>query len=184
MNIKNWGITVLLVTTWLPLQANEVNSFRDIQTEHQESSIDGASTKLAISNFQGQPIWRRPINGIKATSLSSESNITALVVLADNYEAINAIHAPQLCADVYPENTFKGEIVVCQYSDVSVEVIAENLRNAGAGGLILQETKLQNTTSEPFGILPSVAVAFDSYFLLKNWVKYSEPGTAIATIGE
>lgn len=50
--------------------------------------------------------------------------------------------------------------------------------------MILQATELGLPIYQRFESLPSINLTLDSYFLLKNWVKHSKPGTTLATIGE
>jgi hypothetical protein len=169
------GLVAIFLTFGLPLQAKEISA--------QGSEKASIKESVSINNFQGEPQWRRPIQHIKGQVLSEVGKITALVVLAEDYLVASGINSESDCRAPFTKKTFNGEIVICQQSDMSAFVIAENLKNAGAGGLILQATQLGMQTSQQFNSLPSICLTLDSYFLLKNWAKYSKPGTTFATIG-
>jgi len=174
IKIKLGQVAISLIFGLL-LQAKEVSALSREQVTIKENA--------PINKFQGEPEWRRPIQYIKGQVLSQAGKITALVVLAEDYLVAPGINSESDCRAPFAQKTFHGEIVICQQSDMSAFVIAENLKNAGAGGLILQATQLGRQTFQQFDSLPSICLTLDSYFLLKNWAKYSKPGTALATIG-
>lgn len=174
---------MVLLAPCLLLQALELNTI-GVQPHLvlQKNVADGERT--FISNFQGEPNWRRPPKNIAGHLLSKQGNVTAQVVLAENYQAEISSNKNKYCREPFAKGTFNGEIVICQQSDNSVNAIAENLKQAGAAGMIIQATSLENIESNTVEAIPSISLNLDAYFLLKNWVKFSEPGTAIATIGD
>ena len=171
---------MMFLTSWLPLQAKEINK----QASKPLESEVAVETNVSISNFQGEPSWRRPLKRMQGQVLSQSGNITGLVVLAESYPTASGENSNSDCRELFANATFDGEIVICQQSDMAPNAIAKNLKNAGAGGLILQATQLGPQTYQRFDSLPSISLTLDSYFLLKNWVKYSKPGTTLATIGD
>lgn len=174
---------MVLAAPCLFAQAIELNSIGVQHNASLENKLQ-IEEQSFISNFQGEPNWRRPPQKIAGNLLSSEGNVTALVVLAENYQIKDSLDNNKYCQKPFAKSTFNGEIVVCQQSDMPAHVIAENLEQAGASGLIVQAMSLKKITSDNINSIPSISTDLDAYFLLKNWVNYSKPDTAIATIGE
>lgn len=165
------------------LYAVELNSVGVQNTANVENKSATDKVLTFISNFQGEPGWRRPPKSIAGTLLSAQSSSTALVVLAENFQTRDNKRSNKYCLEPFAQGTFNGEIVVCQQSDIPTDKIIENLKAAGASGVIIQAMSLKPIDTDVTESFPSVSANLDSYFLLKNWIKYSEPGTAIATIG-
>lgn len=165
------------------LYAVELNSVGVQSTANVENKSAADKVLTFISNFQGEPGWRRPPKSIEGTLLSAQGSSTALVVLAENFQTRGNNRSNKYCLEPFARGAFNGEIVVCQQSDASTDKIIENLKAAGASGVIVQAMSLKPIDTDVTESFPSVSANLDSYFLLKNWVKYSEPGTAIATIG-
>lgn len=175
------GIIMVFLAPWLCLHASELNK-RDVQSSTIPTSKPN-EVLAYISNFQGEPNWRRPPKNIEANLLSDQGNVTALVVLAENYQDEAQSVNNKYCKEPFAKNTFNGEIVVCQQSDIASHLLADNLKAAGASGMIIQAMSLANKKDAIGNSIPSISLSVDSYFLLKNWVNHSKPGTAIATIG-
>ncbi len=167
-----------------PLLAVELNSIGVQESITQQSKNQIVDTQTFINNFQGQPNWRRPPKNIVGKLLSRQGSTTAVVVLAENISVDDANSNNKYCQEPFSKGTFNGEIVVCQQSDFSTEKIVENVKAAGASGLIIQAMSLKEIDTPVIDSFPSVSADLDAYFLIKNWVNYSKPGTAIATIGD
>jgi len=175
-------MVLMFLALCLPLQAKEKSTLSVATKPIGDKRTNIA--KITMSNFQGEPSWRRPLKSMQGQVLSQSGHITGLVVLPENYSQASGSSHNSHCGETFAEGTFDGEIVICQQSDVPPDVIAANLKNAGAGGMILQATQLGLPVYQRFESLPSISLTVDSYFLLKNWVKYSKSGTTLATIGE
>ncbi len=173
---------VLLASSTL-LQAVELNTIGVLPNTPSYGTVEVTKSVSFISNFQGEPNWRRPPKNITGKLLSEQGRVTALVVLAENFPATDTDNN-KYCRKPFAKGTFQGEIVVCQQSEIASNVLAENLKEAGASGMIIQAMSLEIIDDTIVDSIPSVSANLDAYFLLKNWVNYSKPGTAIATIGE
>lgn len=180
------GIVLVLLASCLPLQAKDINALSVEQSANEIKDKTTNVARITIRNFKGEPNWRRPLKRLQGQLLSQSGNVTGLVVLGEDYSEISSDGKGRNshCGDQFPKGTFDGEIVICQQSALLPKAIAENLKDAGAGGMILQATQLGHPIYQRFESLPSVSLTLDSYFLLKNWVKYSKPGTTRATISE
>lgn len=138
-----------------------------------------------IDNFGGNERYR-PSEPIVGKSFSG--GITGEVVLAENYadpDPSDDFNAAS-CNVPFPAGTFRDDqIVICERGDIPRVDKAKNVAAGGAGGFILQNVDYQvdNLVADSF-VIPGIQVKQSNRYKLKNWVKYSEPGTAVATISD
>ncbi len=138
-----------------------------------------------IDNFGGNERYR-PSEPIVGKSFSG--GITGEVVLAENYadpDPSDDFNAAS-CNAPFPAGTFRDDqIVICERGDIPRVDKAKNVAAGGAGGFILQNVDYQvdNLVADSF-VIPGIQVKQSDRYKLKNWVRYSDPGTAIATISD
>ncbi len=81
------------------LYAVELNSVGVQNTANVENKSATDKVLTFISNFQGEPGWRRPPKSIAGTLLSAQSSSTALVVLAENFQTRDNKRSNKYCLE-------------------------------------------------------------------------------------
>src|SRR5690625_86590 len=84
--------------------------------------------------------------------------------------------------DVVPEDTFDGEIVVCERGFMGRVEMGEILAAAGAGGLILaNDEESGDSLSGDVHVLPAVHISYDDGVALREWLADGTNHTATIT---
>ncbi|GAA5192579.1 S8 family serine peptidase [Ferrimonas gelatinilytica] len=119
---------------------------------------------------------------------SYSGSITGEVVLASSYDDPNPNdeYNAASCNAPFPAGTFTADqIVLCERGDIARVEKAENVAAGGAGGFILQNVdyRANNVVADKY-VIPGIHVDMSARYKLRNWVRYNDPGTAIATISD
>src|SRR5690625_3362140 len=84
--------------------------------------------------------------------------------------------------DVFPEDTFDGEIVVCERGFMGRVEMGEIVAAAGAGGLILANDEFGgDLLAGDVHVLPAVHISYDDGVALKEWLADGTGHTATIT---
>jgi len=112
------------------------------------------------------------------TSLSSISgqsitgSITAPIVYAGDFTNSNDPDGDSgQCLKPFPENTFSGQIVVCDRGEIARVEKAANVAAGGAGGYVLANTPTgaDNLVADIY-VVPGIHIASGDGTNLKNWI--------------
>lgn len=138
-----------------------------------------------LSNF-GVNSSYKPYKDIEGKSFSG--SITGEVVLAEDFPDPDPYdeYSAASCNVPFPEGTFRADqIVLCERGDIARVEKAVNVAAGGAGGFILQNVRydIDNVVAESY-VIPGIHVPYSTRWSLRNWIKYSEPGTTTATISD
>ncbi|WP_026374863.1 S8 family peptidase [Aestuariibacter salexigens] len=120
------------------------------------------------------------------TGNSASGGITASIVYAGDYENPNdPDNDPAQCLQPFPENTFSGEIVVCDRGAIARVQKAINVADGGAGGYVL--ANLQggaNNIANDVYVIPGIHIDADQSDMLRDWLASGEGHTATITAAE
>ncbi len=115
---------------------------------------------ITLDNFSGGE--NPPTQAIEGKSASKE--YTGKIVLAEDYGDAG-------CLAPFAENTFAGEIVVCERGLIARVRKGLNVKEGGAGGLILMNVDEEaNTLHADTHLLPAIHIDIDSGETLTNWL--------------
>lgn len=121
---------------------------------------------------------------LEAISGSSNSGgITASIVYAGDYTNANDPEGdPAQCLEPFPEDTFSGEIVVCDRGAIARVAKAENAAAGGAGGFVLANLAGGATTVDSdLYVIPGIHVSSEDGDSLKTWLASGENHMATIT---
>lgn len=129
------------------------------------STHDRAFTEKTVSFAGGDTPAPGPMVG-----RSVSGGITAPIVYAGNYD--NGVDdTPEQCLVPFPEGTFSGEIVVCDRGQIARVAKGQNVRDGGAGGLVLANLDgAANTVNDDPHVLPSIHLAAEDAAVLRTWL--------------
>jgi len=116
-------------------------------------------SEKAIKNFSGGESTPSEISGLSATG-----GITGKIVLASDFGDEN-------CNSPFDENTFSGEIVVCNRGTIARVRKGVNVLAGGAGGLILANVEDGNESiNADSHLLPAIHINAEDGQTLKTWL--------------
>nr|WP_220100138.1 S8 family peptidase [Alteromonas antoniana] len=134
-----------------------------------------------ITDFEGGDTELDPITGT-----SNSGSITASIVYAGDYENANdPDNDPAQCLQPFPDNTFSGEIVVCDRGDIARVDKAVNAAAGGAGGFVLANVQGgADTLANDAYVVPGIHISAEDGDALKTWLASGEGHTATITGAE
>ena len=134
-----------------------------------------------ITDFEGGDTEIDPITGT-----SNSGSITASIVYAGDYENANdPDNDPAQCLQPFPDNTFSGEIVVCDRGEIARVDKAVNAAAGGAGGFVLANVEGgSDTLANDAYIVPGIHITAENGNILKTWLASGEGHTATITGAE
>jgi len=112
-----------------------------------------------------------PPSTIMGRSLTGE--FTANIVYAGNFS--NGDSNPEQCLNPFPENTFSGQIVVCDRGEIARVQKAKNVAAGGAGGFVL--ANIQGGSSflaDDIYVIPGIHINANKGDILKAWLTSGE----------
>ncbi|MEW6999429.1 S8 family serine peptidase [Colwelliaceae bacterium BS250] len=120
---------------------------------------DRAFSEKMITEFSGGDSIPADISGLAATAA-----YTGKLVLASDY-------GDAMCNEPFSEDTFNGEIVVCQRGDIARVRKGLNVQLGGAGGLILANVAGGSATLDADNhVLPAIHISAASGDILADWL--------------
>lgn len=169
------------------------NDGPDAQTTDKSApwyTVVGASThgreiafEKEIGEFTGGDTELSAIEG-----KSASGGITASVVWAGDFTNSNDPDGdPAQCLQPFPENTFSGEIVVCDRGAIARVQKAINVRDGGAGGYVLGNVDGgSNTVDNDVYVIPGIHINIDNANALRTWLASGtgHSATITAAVGE
>jgi len=131
-----------------------------------------------IGEFTGGDTALEPITGV-----SNSGGITASIVYAGDYTNANDPDGdPAQCLQPFPDNTFSGEIVVCDRGAIARVDKAVNAAAGGAGGLVLANLAGGADSLNPdLYVIPGIHVSSADGDALKTWLASGENHMATIT---
>lgn len=141
-----------------------------------------------IGEFTGGDTALEAISGV-----SNSAGITASIVYAGDYTNANDPDGdPAQCLQPFPDDTFSGEIVVCDRGAIARVAKAENAAAGGAGGLVLANLEGGATSLDSdLYVIPGIHISSADGDSLKTWLASGEnhmatitPSTGVQTINE
>ena len=134
-----------------------------------------------ITDFEGGDTELDPITGT-----SNSGSITASIVYAGDYENANdPDNDPAQCLQPFPDNTFSGEIVVCDRGDIARVDKAVNAAAGGAGGFVLANVQGgADTLANDAYVVPGIHISAEDGDALKTWLASGEGHSATITGAE
>ncbi|MEO1172238.1 MAG: S8 family serine peptidase, partial [Myxococcota bacterium] len=130
------------------------------------SSHDRAFTEKTIGGFSG---GATPLNG-DFVGRSVSDGVGGPIVYAGDFS--NGVdETPELCLVPFPAGTFNGEIVVCDRGQIARVAKGINVRDGGAGGLVLVNVEggADSVNDDPH-VLPAIHLDAVSGAELKTWL--------------
>ncbi|MBT0587138.1 S8 family serine peptidase [Alteromonas oceanisediminis] len=134
------------------------------------------ATPKELTDFSGGDTDLDPIPGS-----SNSGGITASIVYAGDYENPNDPDGdPAQCLEPFPENTFSGEIVVCDRGAIARVQKAINVAEGGAGGYVLANVTPGSVNSDYY-VIPGIHIDDQNAVLLREWLASGTGHTATIT---
>ena len=117
---------------------------------------------------------------------SNSGSITAPIVYAGDYENPNDPDGdPAQCLEPFPEDTFAGEIVVCDRGEIARVQKAVNVAEGGAGGYVLANVVGgSDTVNNDAYVIPGIHIDATNGEALRAWLAEGEGHTASITASE
>ncbi len=131
-----------------------------------------------IGEFTGGDTALEPIMGV-----SNSGGITASIVYAGDYTNANDPDGdPAQCLQPFPDNTFSGEIVVCDRGAIARVDKAVNAAAGGAGGLVLANVAGgADSLNSDLYVIPGIHVSSTDGDAIKTWLASGENHMATIT---
>lgn len=120
-----------------------------------------------LSNFSGGNSSLNEISG-----QSNTGSITADIVYAGDFTNINdPSNDSAQCLEPFPDNTFNGQIVICDRGSIARVDKAQNVASGGAGGFVLANVQGgQSFLANDEYVIPGIHINADDGDALKLWL--------------
>ncbi|MBQ4831176.1 S8 family serine peptidase [Alteromonas sp. MMG017] len=117
---------------------------------------------------------------------SNSGAVTASIVYAGDYSNANDPDGdPAQCLQPFPEDTFAGEIVVCDRGEIARVAKASNVASGGAAGFVLANLADGATSvNNDAYIIPGIHVDATNGDMLRSWLAEGEGHTASITASQ
>jgi len=129
----------------------------------------GEFPEKSLSNMSGGSTT--PPSTMMGRSLTGE--FTANIVYAGDFS--NGDTNPEQCLNPFPENTFSGQIVLCDRGEIARVQKAKNVAAGGAGGFVL--ANIQGGSSflaDDIYVIPGIQINANNGDTLKSWLASGE----------
>lgn len=114
------------------------------------------------------------------TGRSMSGSISAAIVYAGNFD--NGTSNPEQCLEPFPENTFSGQIVVCDRGEIARVLKAKNVAAGGAGGFVLANVSGGSTNlADDLFVIPGIHIDADDGDALRSWLASGADHSATIT---
>jgi len=110
--------------------------------------------------------------------------ITASIVYAGDYTNANDPDGdPAQCLQPFPDNTFSGEIVMCDRGAIARVAKAQNAAAGGAGGFVLGNVSPGSVNNDVY-VLPGIHIDVEPAARLRDWLASGDDHMATITPSE